>query len=155
MSHCIHGIVAKAAVANLICAEWPSLCPAALKQSFAFIPIEAEFIEAATGTHPPQSTETFILLSDELHGFLANLSRLGRFAYIETEYFGGAGGQGSALYEDGDVMTAPKWSAHSVINLSLAELGVVCQDGCDEFDSLMLGTHRDNDGWHGEGAQRP
>lgn len=64
-----------------------------------------------------------------------------KFAYIETDYFGGVGTQGGVLYENSRVAIEPR-SGAGTINLILRELGVACVPGKDEFDSLNLGKYR-------------
>ncbi len=65
-----------------------------------------------------------------------------KLAYIETDYFGGAGTQGGLLYENGSAAVAPQVSGAGVINALLSELGVRCGSGKDEFDSLGLSKYR-------------
>lgn len=65
-----------------------------------------------------------------------------KLAYIETDYFGGAGTQGGVLYENGRVGAAPRVDGSGVINALLSELGVWRGSGKDEFDSLGLGKYR-------------
>ncbi len=65
-----------------------------------------------------------MLLTAGFRGLLAELSRSGRLAYIETEYFGGTGGQGAAVYEGGAEIMPPTWAESGVINRALGLLGV-------------------------------
>lgn len=90
----------------------------------------------------------------------------GRALYIEADYFGGTGGQGAALFEDGalvwsasestDDVAAPRsWlartlkptapPARSAISRGLAALGVMPLVGRDEFDGLGLSRFRSLD----------
>ncbi len=59
------------------------------------------------------------------------------FAVIATDYFGGVGDQGAALYR-GETLIPGSVS----INAALQGLGVVKQNGLDEFDTLGLSQHR-------------
>ncbi len=65
-----------------------------------------------------------------------------KLAYIETDYFGGAGTQGGLLYENGCAAVDPSAAETGVINALLSELGVRRESGKDEFDSLGLGNYR-------------
>ncbi len=65
-----------------------------------------------------------------------------KLAYIETDYFGGAGTQGGVLYENGCAAAAPSVAETGVINALLSELGVWREPGKDEFDSLGLSKYR-------------
>ena len=73
--------------------------------------------------------------------FLRRASLRTRLVYLETSYFGGAGTQAGALYEDGQIQTAPR-AGEGTINRLLRELGVRRSLGRDEFDSLGLGAYR-------------
>lgn len=65
-----------------------------------------------------------------------------KLGYIETEYFGGIGGQGAVFYEDGKMTIAPTWEDgfSGTINRILSELGVKIIGYEDEFESI--GLHR-------------
>ena len=60
------------------------------------------------------------------------------FAIIETDYFGGAGGQAAGLY----IRTHRANGDAASIDDVLRMLGVVAAPGLDEFDTVGLGAHR-------------
>ncbi|PXA91489.1 hypothetical protein DMC47_25625 [Nostoc sp. 3335mG] len=89
-------------------------------------------------------------MSEGLETSLRQASVGGQLAYIETNYFGGAGSQAAALFRDGAVvMRAAKpidrLPAHEdhPINSALRHLGVAASRDMDEFDALGLGRFRD------------
>ena len=116
-----------------------------MRQDFVILPIDADFIDSVTEARPTQSTNTFMLLTDAFGDFLRELSRLGPVVYIETEYFGGSGGQGAAVYSDGRVMMEPEWGESGPINRALEMLGVKRGLLGDRFSALGLGAYRSND----------
>ncbi len=65
-----------------------------------------------------------------------------KLAYVETDYFGGAGTQGGVLYGNGRAAADPVAAGTGVINALLSELGVRREHGKDEFDSLGLSKYR-------------
>ncbi|MES2638744.1 MAG: hypothetical protein V4850_04660 [Myxococcota bacterium] len=67
-------------------------------------------------------------------------------AYVEAEFFGGAGTQASVVWEQGHVTFGPEVSDHA-INHALRVLGVRPSGDQDEFDALMLGTYRETEAW--------
>ncbi len=71
---------------------------------------------------------------------MENYSQGAKLAYVETDYFGGAGTQAGILYENGKP-AAPK-SGEGAINALLKELGVRRDPDKDEFDMLDLGKYR-------------
>jgi hypothetical protein len=84
-------------------------------------------------------------------------------AYVETEYFGGLGTQGSVVWNRGQVVFGPlrtgepeEWEFSPVvstpldsgaINQALRYLGVTSADFSDEFAALQLDKCRSNDEW--------
>lgn len=74
------------------------------------------------------------------------------FMVISTDYFGGAGDQSASLNET--IIRSGKFFHYKTIKISrdvnaidklLAEYGVNCVGGQDEFDSIDLGRYRTND----------
>ncbi len=67
--------------------------------------------------------------------------------YFETEYFGGDGGQGAALFHEGRVVFIQS-AKLGPINRALALLGVkVVSPAIDEFQSIGLDRHRTTAEW--------
>jgi hypothetical protein len=60
------------------------------------------------------------------------------FAIIATDYFGGVGSQGAAVYSGAELAS----DRITAINGALAYLGVKAELGQDEFDTVGLGRHR-------------
>ncbi len=145
MGHCIQAIVTQDRVAEAICAAYPQLKRLQVTQQMSLIPIDTNFIAEVTGDCPPQETEMFMLLTPEFEQFLSNLSRFGILAYIETEYFGGDGGQGACVFANGGIVMPPTWAEIGVINNALKMLGVQQGPMNDCFDAIDLGRFRDND----------
>ena len=86
-----------------------------------------------------------MLLTDSFRLFLRSLSIGGRLAYVETEYFGGAGGQGALVCRDGVETMPPLWRESGVINLALKEIGVRRGILADRFANIGLDHIRGND----------
>ncbi|WP_330241185.1 hypothetical protein [Streptomyces sp. NBC_00525] len=63
-----------------------------------------------------------------------------QFAIIQTDYFGGLGGQWAAAFRGEERLTP----AGASINQALAALGVRATDSLDEFDVIGLGEFRRN-----------
>jgi hypothetical protein len=145
MGHCIQALVVPPGIADRLQSSYPQLPRVVARQGFVILPVDTDFIDSVTETRPPQSTDSFMLLTDAFQDFLQGLSRLGPVAYIETEYFGGTGGQGAAVYADRRVVMKPEWGGSGPINRALKLLGV--QRGLlgDRFSALGLGVYRSND----------
>lgn len=124
MGHGIQAIVASSEVAERLRSRYPQIPRVEAQQGFAIIPVDADFIDSATEARPWRSTTAFMRLTDSFHDLLRELSRLGPLAYIETEYFGGVGGQGAAVYSGGEVIMEPEWQESRSINRALGRIGV-------------------------------
>jgi hypothetical protein len=99
---------------------------------------------AATGD--PEPSWPFRKLSKEAARIAQEASLGGSLAYVEAEYFGGAGDQGSIVWKDGGVLSGPTGEAHA-INHALRQLGVNATSERDEFDVVGLGTQRATEDW--------
>ncbi|GGT02195.1 hypothetical protein [Streptomyces chromofuscus] len=86
---------------------------------------------------------------------LAAWSAGGPVAYVEAEYFGGAGEQRAAVWDGGTVVLGPLHveegqpfpPAGSPISQALRRLGAVAAAGQDEFSAVGLGRHRHGAAW--------
>ena len=74
------------------------------------------------------------------------LSKAGRVAYVEAEFFGGVGMQANCLFENGVLVSRPTVHANA-INEALKFLGVEIAGAFDEFSTVGLWRHRSTDGW--------
>ena len=76
--------------------------------------------------------------------YVAAMITEGDYALVETDYFGGAGDQASAVYRKGRDLPlfASDRVPHGAINEALKVIGVRAEAGADEFDTLGLGAYR-------------
>jgi|GEM_PF-368163 len=73
------------------------------------------------------------------------LSAQSPVAYLEADFFGGTGGQASAVWERGAITFGPT-VASDAINQALAKIGIARGLG-DEFETLGLQRHRFTEEW--------
>lgn len=86
---------------------------------------------------------------------LTACSELGPVAYVEADYFGGAGSQSAQVWHRGTVILGPLRvavgerppSAGSPLSQALRALGVHRGRHLDEFDAAGLGRHRHTEEW--------
>lgn len=64
-------------------------------------------------------------------------------ASVTADYFGGEGEQSAGWFASDMIEVLD--NEYGAINTVLARLGVVRSEGTDEFDTVGLGRHRDND----------
>lgn len=151
MGHSIQVIVAPIETALRLRQLWPELCAYTYDQRHIVFPIDADLIDAkiAPEETPRQSDETFILLDTGLKRLLAMASVSGVLAYLETDYFGGHGGQGAVVFENGRERMPPEWAESDTINRALRLIGVRASTSQDEFLVVGLGMVRNNDDFAG------
>jgi hypothetical protein len=135
-----------------------------LPQDFAMIICTDEFLEGLAscgfaGDLP--APNPFERLTPAVVGYARKLSSHLPVAYLETDYWGGLGGQAAVVFSNGSVALPPcqKRNGDSdetprrmqlrdyPINRALAHLGVEQTSPIDLFDSLGLGTLRSNEDW--------
>ena len=75
-------------------------------------------------------------------GWARTASRHGVLAYCSAGYSGGVGAQGVVIWKDGEEI-----ERSDSVNRALRLLGVTCDDGDYEWDTVGLGRFRQTDGW--------
>lgn len=146
MGHYLHAIVGAPALLERIAARFPAAVVVPLSEALAMLPVPDPLVDeiddaiprAPLGSAPTQG----LLHLCALEAFLAEVSRHGAVAYIETAYFGGRGTQGAAAFRDGRRLLAVSSGRPGPINAALRELGVLATDTRDEFDVVGLGGFR-------------
>lgn len=134
--------------------------PTELSFGLAIIPLDEQRLDAiAMSVEPAIEGFTYLtpLMAKEIAAALN-----GPTLYVETEYFGGMGGQSAAYFENGHLTwcgaesseEAPAGSSlaqlykktanggRSPINEGLYRLGVIRSERCDEFDQIGLQRFR-------------
>ena len=99
--------------------------------------------------------DEFWEVPEEIARVLAPCSAQGAVAYVEAEYFGGAGTQCAQAWDGGQTVLGPLRQAEDdpdplagrPISRVLRRLGVVKGDHFDEFAAVGLGRHRDTEDW--------
>ena len=82
----------------------------------------------------------------QLLSLCEQLSTKCSLAYIEAEFFGGAGTQAHAFFSEGKAVGRAVISENA-INEALRYLGVKRGEAHDEFEAVGLDQHRDTDAW--------
>jgi len=111
--------------------------------------VTEEFYEAlpsASDTLTWSGGFNFRFLDAKLVRLLIDASQIDTVAYVETEYFGGDGGEGAIVARGGKIVFGPAEGEGS-INAALQLLGAKKEGGRDEFDSIELGRFRSNEDW--------
>jgi hypothetical protein len=161
MTHNIQALISRRSTFVASVRSHPFNLTVELPQSFAMTLCTSEFLEWVTapgcGGDLPEPN-VFECLTPAVVGYAKELSSHGPVAYVETNYWGGLGGQAAIVYLKGTI-TLPACSQFSdeppsrnelrsyPINRALTCLGVEETSAIDHFDSLGLGTFRRNRDW--------
>lgn len=158
MAHAIRALVAPPHVLALAKARVPVLRIVTLTQGLGLIPLSDDSLDAV---HAVYGGDVEVPGFEQLVGGIVScaceLSKESPVVYLETEYFGGAGGQAAALFRGGALVFAHPSiddsdgtmnpQAEYAIDVALRELGVVKGDAFDEFAAIGLDRHRLTEDW--------
>lgn len=157
MGHSVHLIIGKGPALAAFLSQWPGARAVALREGWQAIPVDEALYHAievkhAGATRPSGLDASPLGLSEAL---ALTTAKGGGLAYVETEYFGGTGGQAATAFIDGREVLAPQ-SAKGAgpINQALRRIGVIRTDAKDEFDTIGLGERRRMDDYEPEGIVR-
>ena len=161
MAHCLKAIIGNDEIIVNLAKDWINAEKTGLAQGFSLIKLTDNLLDdinKLVNNKSEDPYQEFYYLSSSLHEILISKSVDTALAYVETDYFGGCGTQVALLYENGIVKTEPLktedgWNSESqeyfqtpngtrAINSILKEMGVICLDKLDEFDSIRLSLHR-------------
>lgn len=148
MNHFVTGLIAKPAMLARFAQKHSLHVPITLAEGLAILPLRDEDIDSFL--RPPMTghPKGFSYMSEELASELKSASIGGALMYFETEYFGGTGTQGAAVFQDGTLIYGPAAAEFGPINKALALLGVgVVAPAADEFETVGLQRHRSTEDW--------
>jgi hypothetical protein len=117
-----------------------------LRGGIDMLPLSTEALKIHGIPFCPLTDEGEIELPPQLLKLCEQLSKQCTLAYIEAEFFGGAGAQAHALFSEAKALGQAVVS-ESAINDALRYLGVAIGEAHDEFEAVGLGRHRDTDEW--------
>lgn len=147
MGHAIQAIIASPGV-PLPDPQPSKLRTVPLPQGFILFPVTDELFDELRVLHLSGEREPhpeFWKFSGALRRFVLNLSQGGGVAYIETDYFGGAGEQAAASWGAGSPVCPPCKAEAGPINEALRSIGARLEGARDEFEALGLGGFRSLD----------
>lgn len=148
MGHSIFGIIGPDKLIRDYAATHELHAPTPLrKQDLVFLPLSDEHLDVLIPDLCVHDDEMIYLCSG-LKDSLRALSEKGTVAWIETTYVGGYGEQGATVYQNGRCIMEPTVAYRGPISLALQLMGVVKDaKDIDEFASVGLCEHRENDDW--------
>jgi hypothetical protein len=148
MGHFVTGLIAKSETLDSFAQRHSLHAPIALCEGLAILPLRDEDIDSFIKPPLTGHSPGFIYLSEQLRSELAAASAGAYLMYFETEYFGGNGVQGAAVFHNGLLAFGPKSAQSGPINDALALLGVMTKPPApDEFEHAGLHRHRHTEDW--------
>ncbi len=148
VGHCVTGLIAKSTILDAFSREHSLHQPVALVGEFAILPLRDIDLDSFLVAPLSFDIEGFTYLADQLLDELRLASRQGMLMYFETDYFGGLGCQGAAVFQHGELIFGPQSAKTGAINQGLKLLGIrIKPPAQDEFETIGLGRHRDTERW--------
>ena len=141
--HIVTGLIARPTVLEPFSRKHSLHWPVTLVCGLVILPLREIDLDSLHATHSDEAGG-FQYLSKQFLDELRRSSDQGPLAYFETEYFGGLGGQGAAVFQDGELIFGPQWAEIGPINHALKLLGVSIRPPAqDEFETIGLHLPRD------------
>jgi hypothetical protein len=148
MGHAVTGLVGKMETLERFADKHSLHRPVSLAKHLAILPLRDDDIDSFLAPPLTGFPKGFVYLSGQLLRELEAASRQGILLYFETEYFGGVGAQGAAVFRDGALVFGPSSAERGPINQALAMLGVrVMPPARDEFETVGLHRRRHTEDW--------
>ncbi len=145
MGHHISGVLAKTSAMIDLVEVFRNEQPIPLNQGVSFVPLDYENLDDIVGLNSQNAIGDFQYLTPELIGVLSTVSVNCAIMYVETEYFGGVGNQGAAVFQDGNIVGAPEineWAINDALDIFEVKKG---PNDLDKFEAVGLGNYRSND----------
>lgn len=157
MTHEVRLIIGRGESVGAFLREWPGSRSVELSGGWQAIPVDDKLYDAVVSRYPDAvRADALDFVPAGLDAALAVATAEGcALAYVETEYFGGTGGQSAMAYVDGAVKMEParaEWAGP--INQALRRIGVVPEGEKDAFDTIGLGERRTMADYEPEGIVR-
>ena len=160
MGHHINALIGTNEALRSLAKRLGSPAPTELSFGLVIIPLDEQRLDdLAMSVEPAIDGFTYLtpLMAEKIAAALS-----GPTLYVETDYFGGVGGQSAAYFENGkltwrgavsteeppagsplaDTYENTAHGGKSPINEGLSRLGVIRSDECDEFDQIGLRRFR-------------
>jgi hypothetical protein len=158
MTHSVQLVIGRGEAVARFVRAWPGARAVELKGGWMAIPLVEAVYDAIEAKTPDASRSPELDLSPlGLGQAMAGATQAGGgLAYVETDYWGGQGGQSAMAYIDGRETMAPQRSrgGGGPINQSLRTIGVIRNGELDEFDTIGLGYRRTMADYEVEGPVR-
>jgi len=154
MGYCLQAVIADEPVLRELAGSIEEAHIVPLGKHLSLLPMTDALFDVVTIAGAPE-LDGFWEAPAGFGSALAACSVNGPVAYVEAEFFGGAGTQCAQVWDGGKVVLGPLHlaegepspAAGSPISQALRQLGTDRGNHFDEFDAVGLGRHRDTQDW--------
>jgi hypothetical protein len=154
MAYMLEAVIGPTTVLSVVTQGQAGTVIAPLRQGLSLVPMTDELFDELTDGSPGRPPG-FWKLPGGFDRVLCSWSSHGPIAYVEAEYFGGAGRQCAAVWNSGALVFGPAAiddgqpvpDAGTPISQALARFGVVRGGHHDEFEAAGLSQHRRTEDW--------
>jgi hypothetical protein len=157
MGHSVRLVIGRDTGIAAFLRAWPGSRAVELNGGWQAVPVDDALYDAVVARYPGAvCPEALDFCPPGLDAALAEATAEGGgLAYVETEYFGGTGGQSAMAFVDGEPKMKPsraQWAGP--INQALRRIGVTPEAEKDAFDTIGLGERRQMADYEPEGIVR-
>jgi hypothetical protein len=154
MTYVLYAVVADREMLRSVARNLPAARVAPIGQGLSLMPM-TDALSASVADGDGGGALGFWRLPGGFERLLAGWSADGPVAYVEAEYFGGAGEQRVVVWDGGTMVLGPLHvdegeafpPAGSPISQALRRLGAVASADQDEFSAVGLDRHRHGEAW--------
>ncbi|WP_330334724.1 hypothetical protein OHS33_36535 [Streptomyces sp. NBC_00536] len=152
--YCLQAAIATESVLRELAGSTTEARIVPLGQDLWLFPMTDALFDAVTVAEAPE-LDGFWKAPAGFDRLLSACSKAGPVAYVEADYFGGAGAQNALTWDAGKIVLGPlrlaegepASTAGTPISQALRRLGAAKGNHVDEFAAVGLGRHRDTDDW--------
>jgi hypothetical protein len=145
--YCLEAVIGSEPVLRELAGSMPKARIVSLRQGLWLLPMTDALFRTLTIAEDPE-LDGFWKAPAGLGSTLAACSAKGPVAYVEADYFGGAGTQCVQVWDGGKVVSGPLRlttaeplpDAGTAISQALRQLGAARSGYADEFDAVGLGA---------------
>jgi hypothetical protein len=146
MGYYLQAFICKQADTDIFTSNFDKAKGIEIGQGLSLIPMTEELFDQINNFAVSNSVDNFAYLTYNIEAILLQIIYDNKIAYVEAEYFGGAGGQIANIGNNHKRESFFEYG-QECINKVLKEFGIKSNTGNDEFDTLSLGRHRNTNVW--------
>jgi len=146
MGYSLQALITKKTAHHQFTAFYKHAVTVNLVQDLILIPFTGELFDEINKLSQSKPIGKFCYLTENIEFELLKHFEKEKVAYVEADYFGTQGTQIVIIWEDKRRIYLSDPS-HNEINKALKDLGLIANNGKDEFDTALLGRYGETESW--------